>query len=135
LIKVVLDTNIIISALIFGGKPRTILNQIIRKEILGGISDALSVEIRNVLGRNKFDIKKEYVMAATDTLFAVLERVNPEERIDVVAGGPDDNHVLECSAAFNADFIVTGDKHLLQMERFRKIDIVTPVKFLEKHNG
>jgi uncharacterized protein len=130
LIRVVLDTNIIISALIFGGKPRVILNQIIRKEILGGVSDALSVEMRNVLSRNKFDTGKEYVTAATDALLAVLEKVNPEERVDVIADDPDDDRVLECALSFKADFIVTGDRHLLQIGGFRGIQIVTPGEFM-----
>lgn len=133
MIKVVLDTNIVISALVFGGKPRTILKRIIRKEILGGISDALSVEIRNVLGRKKFEIKKEYVMAAADALDAVLVKVIPDERIDIVPDDPDDNRVLECALAFKADFIVTGAKHLLQIGRFRGIHIITPGEFMEKH--
>jgi putative PIN family toxin of toxin-antitoxin system len=106
---------------------------VIRKEILGGISNALSVEIRNVLGRRKFDVSKEYVTAALDSLQAVFERVVPEETVNGIVGDADDNAVLECALAFEADFIITGDRHLLDVRRFRGIEIMTPSEFLDKH--
>lgn len=133
MIRVVLDTNIIISALVFGGKPRAVLDLIIRKKILGGISEALFNELQNVLGRNKFELTGGYVKIATDSLLAVFEQVTPEERVSLVAADPDDNRILECAADFNADFIVTGDKHLLQIDDFRGIKIVTPADFIEKY--
>jgi uncharacterized protein len=132
LIRVVLDTNIIISALVFGGNPRAVLDLIIRKKISGGLSEALFNELQNVLGRNKFELSSEYVKIATDSLLAVFEQVTPEERVSLISADSDDNRVLECAVEFKADFIVTGDKHLLQIENFRGVKIVTPAGFMEK---
>lgn len=57
--------------------------------------------------------------------------LNPSERISVVADAPD-NRILECAVAGNADMVVTGDRHLLDLKMYEGIDIVTLSVFLER---
>ena len=126
--RVVLDTNVFVSSILKGGKPRAIIDRIIREEILGGISRDLLEEIEDTLTRGKFHFSKEYVFSAISEIRNYMFPVIPKSTIHV-CDDPDDDRVLECALAFKADFIVTGDKHLLQLKRFRKIDIVTPAEF------
>ena len=130
MIRVVLDTNVFVSSIFRGGKPRAIVDRIIREEIYGGISQALLDEIEDTLTRGKFQFSKEYVFSAISEIRNYMIPVIPKSAIHV-SKDPDDDRVLECALAFKADFIVTGDKHLLQIGGFRGIKIVTPGEFKE----
>ncbi len=56
--------------------------------------------------------------------------VDPSAELDVVAADPDDNRVLEAAIEGNAEFIVTGDRHLLELREYEGTRIVSPVEFL-----
>ena len=56
----------------------------------------------------------------------------PKEKVDIIKDDPDDNAILECAIAGKVKYIVTNDRHLLNLKKFRKIWILTPEKFLEK---
>jgi putative PIN family toxin of toxin-antitoxin system len=130
MIRVVLDTNVFVSSIFRGGKPRAIIDRILREEIYGGISQALLDEIEDALTRGKFQFSKEYVFSAISEIWNYMIPVIPKSIIHV-SKDPDDDRVLECAIAFKADFIVTGDKHLLQIGGFRGVKIVTPGEFME----
>mgnify|MGYP005846655037 CR=1 FL=1 len=55
--------------------------------------------------------------------------IEPGIRMDIIREDPDDNRILECAVAASADFIVSGDKHLLDLKRFQAIQIVSPEVF------
>ena len=59
--------------------------------------------------------------------------VIPTENLRIVANDPDDDRILECALAANANVIVSGDQHLLKLGRFRTISITTPRQFLGSH--
>ena len=132
MIHVVLDTNIFISAFLQGGKPRSLIDKIILEEMKGGISQDLLDEIMDTMKRGKFHFSGEYIHAAISHIRDYMQFVVPAETLND-ASDPDDNRVLECAAAFKADFIITGDGHLLKLLHFRGMDILTPADFLEKY--
>jgi putative PIN family toxin of toxin-antitoxin system len=132
MIRVVLDTNAFVSSILRGGKPRAIIDRIIREEIYGGISQALLEEIEDTLTRGKFNFSGEYVLSAISEIRNFMIPVIPGTTVHA-SKDSDDDRVLECAFEFKADFIVTGDKHLLQIEDFRGIKIVTPADFMEKY--
>ena len=90
MLKVVLDTNILISAILFGGNPRKILEKAIRGEIRLCISEPILEELSGVLRREKFDTSPERVQIILTELTGISDFVNPSETISLVLGSPDD---------------------------------------------
>jgi putative PIN family toxin of toxin-antitoxin system len=131
-LRVVLDTNILISAILFGGKPRQILENAIRGEIRLCISEPILEELKGVLQRSKFDYSPEMIQVILTELTGVADFVNPSESINVVLEDPEDNRILECAVEAEASYIITGDFHLLKLRKYRNIKVVNAVAFLEK---
>jgi uncharacterized protein len=118
---ITLDSNIYISALIFGGKPLLILEM-----ALDGRADiAISEEIlRETLGimHHKFKLPEERVAQARQYIEAATRRVRPLESVNGVSDPPD-NRILECAQAAGSEFIITGDQHLQRLGKFaRSVD-------------
>jgi len=128
-VKVILDTNVLISAFIFGGKPRIILEQVIRGNLQLNISDPILDEIKRVLNRPKFNYPPSVIQLIIYELLRASDFVIPMRKVNVIEGDPDDNKILECAIESGADYIVTGDSHLLKLETYKKTKIVSPSKF------
>ena len=128
--KVVLDTNVLISGIIFGGNPREILNAAIRGEIILFFSRYILEELEMVLGRPKFGFPPEVILAILTELNTAGTLVVPTMRIDSIKEDPDDNRIIECAVEANADYLVTGDAHLLDLRRYKHIEIVNPTDYL-----
>lgn len=130
--RIVLDTNVLISALIFpGSKPDQILSHIRRGEIDFYLSPFMLTELDRVL-RGKLHLGKSEANALVRAIRTVAHMVQPTERITVITIKDDDNRILECAFAAQAEFLVTGDKaHLLPLESYLETRIITPAQFLD----
>jgi putative PIN family toxin of toxin-antitoxin system len=131
-VRVVLDTNVLISALAFpGSKPDQILARVRRGELDLYLSPAILSELERVL-RDKFRFGRQEVAARVRAIRRMAHMVHPVERIAVVSAKDDDNRILECAVAAQAEFLVTGDKaHLLPLKSYRGTRIITPDQLLE----
>lgn len=127
--RVTLDSNIYISALVFGGNPMRLLELATEGAIRVGISDAIIDEVQRVL-LTKFGWSAERVAAAIETIGTMTERTAPTEALEIVKTDPDGNRVVECAAAAGSEFIVSGDVDLLALGGFGGITIVTAATFL-----
>src|ERR1700719_4504352 len=108
--RIVADTNVIVSALVFGGVPRRVLELADSAVCELFYSEAIQVEVRRVL----------------------LEKFGwSDAKLDAVFDDPDDNRILECALSARATFVVSGDGHLLRLRKYKSIAIVSPRKFLE----
>jgi uncharacterized protein len=134
--RVVLDTNIFFSS-VLGGTLKTILDFWKAERFTLVVSDAMAQEYLEVIRRPKFKIQWDEVVSVTDYLLQLAEFVTPTEQIVVIVADPTDNKFLEAAIAGKVDFIVSGDKHLLDLKEFRSIPILTGHDFLEwlKTNG
>ena len=65
-------------------------------------------------------------------LTGIADFVNPSKTVDVVLEDPEDNRILECALEAGANYVITGDFHLLKLSRYRNIEVVNAVAFLEK---
>jgi len=127
--RLVLDTNVLISGLLFGGPPRALLQLALEGEVGLAMSAPLVAELERVL-KAKFP---ERLRAIRDTLQALSEftkLVVPREQVEAIPEDPSDNRVLECAVSAHADAIVSGDRHLLALKAFRGIPIRSPQAFL-----
>lgn len=130
MLRVVADTNVYISAFNFGGTPETLLRLAHRKAFLLYVSDAIADEVEEVLGE-KFGHSESALNVVMSKLSRATRRVG-RIRVRVRACvDPDDDKVLECALTVHADYIVSGDRHLLDMHPFRRIPILRPRAFLD----
>ena len=127
--RVTADSNVLISALRFGGKPLDLLALAVDGEIELAISDAILHETLRVL-RDKFHTTTERLEEIERFLSAVTIHVYPTERIDAVTADRDDNRVLECAVKSGSRVIVSGDQDLLRLGKFKDIDILRVADFL-----
>ncbi len=126
---VLLDTNVLVSAFVFGGKPQELLRLVIGKQIKGVISPPLIMELTGVLfGKFRFDTAN--LVLLEKKIRKYFQCVYPSKTIKVLRDDPD-NRVLEAALAGNCAYIITGDKELLALRRFKRVVITTPAKFLE----
>lgn len=129
MLKVVLDTNVIISGLIFPkSKPARLLDMVAS----GELTNFTSAFILNETSRNlilKFSWAEEEAESASLWLKTFSTLVNPGIRISVVSCEPD-NRILECALEAQANYIITGDHHLLDLKTYQEIKILTPAESL-----
>lgn len=131
-VKVVLDTNIYISAILFGRKPEEIrkLSQEGKIELL--VSEAIIAEVAEVL-RKKFDWESWQISQVIDEIRETAILVIPRQTLSVIKKDEDDNRILECAVEGKAHYIISGDKrHLLPLKEYQGINILSPAEFLRK---
>jgi len=130
--RVVLDTNIILSGVIFRGSTpfRAAVRAFERGKVLS--SSATRNELREVVRREKFEryAPLEQRIHEVEELIEDMEPVLIDEKLQVCVD-PKDDMLLELAVAGKADFIVTGDDHLLRLNPFHGITILTPMAYLE----
>jgi putative PIN family toxin of toxin-antitoxin system len=129
MIRVVLDSNVYVSALLFGGNPRTVVERAEDGLIELSVSDPIKVEVERILAE-KFSWPRQRVREATSFLWSLTRSFAPLQAITDCAD-PDDNRILECAVEARASAIVTGDGHLLKLHPYKRIAILTPKQFLE----
>ena len=128
--RVVLDTNVSISALKFAGNPREILQRAIRGKLKSCISKAILTELSAVLQSPKFGFSVTTVNQILSELTAIAELVVPSNKISLIGSDPTDNRVLECAVEAAAQYIASGDNHLLDLMEYSTIKILSPSQFL-----
>jgi len=129
-IKIVLDTNVLISSIFWRGAPYKVMKRGFEGEYLIISSSEILDEVIDKL-RNKFNIPENTIHDVIRILMAFSFVVEPTRKIDAVKDDPDDNKIIECATCCNADYIVSGDGHLLDLEKYKSIRIVKPRDMLE----
>jgi putative PIN family toxin of toxin-antitoxin system len=129
-VRVVLDTNVLVSALLFDGVPERIFLAGLRGEIQLLTSLSLLEELGRVL-KEKFKIDAHTVADTIELVKSVAEVVEVESRVRVILHPDGDNRVLECASDGKADFVVTGDtKHILPLGKYKGTRILSPSEFV-----
>ncbi len=130
--RIVCDTNVILSGILFGGHCRSILRLISEGRLEGFTSTALLAELERVLLRPKFSLTVTEVEAILDLIRQTFVLVLPTESVAVIMDDPDDNAVIEAAIAANAEVVVSGDRHLLALEAFRGCRIIPPASLIKE---
>lgn len=128
-IKIVLDTNVVISALIFGGKPQKVFMLVIEKRVVGISSNMLLAELLEILVK-KFNFEEFFLRETEKRIRKTFTIVRPNKILKVLDDEPD-NRVLEAAVYGGCDYIVTGDKELLELGSFDKVSIINIGAFLD----
>jgi putative PIN family toxin of toxin-antitoxin system len=130
--KVVIDTNIFISAFGWGGNPLEIIELLEKEEIRNCTSEEIFNEFFSALSYPKLNFPMklqtkilEFVLAYSD-IYEIKEHLN-------ITPDPKDNKFIECALSAKAKFIITGDKGLLSIKQFKGIRIITPKDFFKRY--
>lgn len=134
--KIVIDTNVFVSAIIQRGYPNLIVDTLfIEGKIQLCISDQVLEEYYSVLSRKKF-IKYLDFVSKSETILAAIEAkatwCYPKTKIDLIRD-KDDNKFLEVANESKANFLITGNTNDFTMKKFKKTFIVTPKEYWEKY--
>jgi putative PIN family toxin of toxin-antitoxin system len=130
--KVVFDTNIFISAIVFGGNPRACLEMARGGKIRLFTSRSLLLELVKNL-RDKFEWTEPEVKEVILGISKFTEIIEPKIKVDLIKKDPTDNRVLEVARETKADFIISGDKrHILPLKKFEKTKIISAADFLKQ---
>lgn len=130
-LKVTFDTNIYISAIIFGGNPRACLELAKKNQIELYTSREILFELSQKL-KEKFGWQDGDIVEVIEGLAKFVKVVRPKTRISIIKKDPSDNKILECAFEGKVDFIISGDvKHILSLKKFGKIKIVMAKEFLD----
>ena len=127
--RIVLDTNIYISAAIIGRVCEEILKICRLSKLEVFTSRDIIIEIETKL-KDKFLWNDLQVRLFIENILEFCNVVEISEKIIHLKDDPDDDKILECAAASKCNYIVSGDKHLIKLRLFRNIKILKPAEFL-----
>jgi len=131
--KVVLDTNVLVSALIKAGKPRELIFRIIKGKVQLVLSRSILEEFLEVTDdpRVRKYVDEDDIIAFLRVLGSIAKMVRVRSRFRVVKEDPDDDVILRTAKDGRADYMASGDKHLLSLGEFKGIKILTANEMLK----
>ena len=133
--RVVLDTNVLVSALLFTGISSELVSLWRGNAITVLLSRDILEEYLRVFGYPKFQLSEAEIKGLIEEeLLPYVEVVNPRRRLRVVERDPSDDKFLECAVAGKARVIISGDKDLLSIGCYRQVRIQTPAQFLDENS-
>ena len=130
--RVVLDTNVLVSALGWRGAPYQIFQLCVTGRVSLLASPELLAELERVLSYPKFQFAADTISSYLELVMELAVIVRPTFRVSVVEADDSDNRILECALAGDAEVIVSGDSHLLDLKNFEGIPILPPRSFLDR---
>jgi uncharacterized protein len=128
--KVVVDTNVFISGFGWDGKPGEILDLLQSRSIENYITSRIFQELQRVVAYPRLKFPETLRTKIIEFVLFHSEFVEPKESVAVVIEDPDDNKFVECAVEANAEFIISGDPHLLRLKKFKDIKLIDVDRFL-----
>ena len=121
MLKITCDTNTLISATISKGNEFKLLRLVKQRKIELILSLQILKEFKDVISRPKFGFSQKQINSALKNIIDISTIIMPSIRLNIVKDDPDDNIILECAIAGNVEYLVSGDKHLLDLEHYNRI--------------
>jgi putative PIN family toxin of toxin-antitoxin system len=124
--KFVFDTNVLLSATLWDGSvAQKLLFKLIKADIQIFSSQEILEEYKKILKRD-FDYSNEEINEIMGKVLQFLNLVSPNEKVEVVKEDVDDNKIIECALESKAEYILSYDKHLLNLKEYFGIKIIKP---------
>lgn len=127
--KVVVDTNVFISGILFGGNPQEIIKAWLNKKYIFCSSPELKAEIINKL-QEKFSLPTATIQNVEEALDTKTKKYIPKKKL-FICKDPTDNFLLELALEAQANYIISGDKLVLKLKQYNKTKIISPKNFLK----
>ena len=132
-IRVVIDTNVIVSAILFGGIPGKLISLWKSGRITPLASKAMIDEYIKVLAYPKFKLSENEInYIFYNEILPYFEVIIPKPGQTIVQEDPSDDKFIHCAESGKASVIISGDQHLLNLKSYGKIKIITPSRFLNQ---
>ncbi|MFV1917542.1 MAG: putative toxin-antitoxin system toxin component, PIN family [Patescibacteria group bacterium] len=130
---VVLDTNVLISSFLTPGNSRKIVDLAARRKILVFSSSQLEEELRRTL-KDKLKYETDELSQALITYKEIVHKfVYPKKKLKVITQDETDNRIIEAAIEGRVGYMVTGDKHLLNLGKYKDITILNPADFVSRY--
>jgi len=134
-VRITLDTNIMVASTFWAGAPDRIMRLVEDEKVDLVLSEDIIGELLGVLEYEELKKKakdKGLVMRrSVEKIVSVSEVINPQRRLFVIKEDPDDDKFIECAVEGDAEYLISRDKHLLKLKKYKKIRIVKPEEFLK----
>ena len=127
--RIVLDSNVLVSALLGQGGPRRLLLHLSREHTIVSSVQMLA-ELEDVLHREKFQLTDSQISDYLSLIIAGSTVLDVADYPDIIKADPDDDVILASALEGKADYLVTGDKHLLSLREYQKTKIITVKQML-----
>ena len=131
-LRIVLDTNIYVSAFLFpGGNPEKIIKIALNQEIEIYVSDFILKEFKKVLVE-KFKYSRNKTTEFIKSIAGLTKKSLPKQRLNIIRDHKADNQILSCALSAKADYLITGDKkHILPLKQIQQTKILSAEGFLK----
>ena len=127
-----MDSNVLISAIVFDGTPRDVLNLAITGGLRMVVCGAILDEVKAVLEGQKFRFPAPIIYAILREIETLARIVDPKNVAPVIEEDPSDDKVLVCALESKTGYLVTEDRHLLDLKKYQGVQIVSPSQFLKE---
>lgn len=131
MLRIVLDTNVLISGLLHAGKSKELVDEALEGRVLILCSRQILSEFERVISREKFKLTKKQQLTIFQFVNRLPRHVKVRSRFKVIKEDLTDNMILNCAYDGRADYIVSGDKHLLNLKEFKGVKILSVAGILE----
>ena len=134
--NIVIDTNVVISAILFGGTPGKLIDLWKTGRIVPLISEEIMTEYIRVLAYPKFNLSEEEInYIIHQEILPFFKVVKSVPGSSIIKKDPDDDKFIQCAQAGKAKIILSGDQHLLALKSYKNIEIKTPSQFIKSIDG
>jgi putative PIN family toxin of toxin-antitoxin system len=134
--NIVIDTNVVISAILFGGVPGKLFDLWKTGRIVPLITEEIMTEYIRVLAYPKFKLSEEEInYIIQQEILPFFKVVKSVPGSSIVKQDPDDDKFIQCAEAGKAKIILSGDQHLLALKSYKNIEIKTPNQFIKSIDG
>lgn len=133
--KITIDTNFLVSSTQWDySVAHKLLIKLIKKDVEIFTTKEILDEFSKVLSRD-FKYNPEEINNILEKVLAFVKIVDPKEKIEIVKDDPEDNKVIECAVESLSEYIITYDKHLLNLKEYKGIKIIKPEELFSKLDG
>lgn len=131
-LRVILDTNVLVSALLFRGELSSLVMLWKKGALIPIFSRETFAELRSVLAYPKFKLARDEIdRIIQEEVQPYFDVATSEQQVCGVCTDPHDDKFLSCAISARADMIVTGDQDLHQLGKFKSIKIISPAAFIK----
>lgn len=130
--RIVIDTNVVASAIFFGGRPRDLLEELFNKRIDAVVSPEILAEYKETFEELCARYPQKTVRVPLTEIAAACQIVLPKQHFEICRD-PDDDKFIDCAVEADCIYIVSGDKDLLVLKQFQDVEIVTVAEFFDRY--
>jgi putative PIN family toxin of toxin-antitoxin system len=132
--RVVIDTNVVISGIFWKGNPNKILSAWFKDKFVVLISPEIVIEYEKVIKRMDSGLTPGEIQMWIEIIISHSTTIEAPLMLKVVDADPDDNKFIECALFGHAGYIISGDKHLLDLKEYERIKILSPSQFCTEYS-